>query len=258
MDLGLEGRTALVLSSSRGLGLGIARGLVAEGVRVLLTGRDEAALKAATAEIGAAADYVVADLSTAEGIAAILKAASEKLGHVDILVNNTGGPPPRVASDVTAADWRSSLDAMVVPITEITRPLVAAMRARRWGRVITVASSGVVQPIPNLAISNALRAAVVGWSKSLAGDVAADGVTVNVILPGRIHTDRVDQLDAAAAARAGSTPEAVAEASRKSIPAARYGRVEEFAAVAVFLASHQAAYVTGSVLRCDGGAIRAV
>ena len=132
------------------------------------------------------------------------------------------------------------------------------MRERRWGRVITVASSGVVAPIPNLALSNALRAALLGWSKTLASEVAADGVTVNMVLPGRIATSRVEALDKAASTRTGKTVEEVAKAALATIPAGRYGEPEEFAAAAVFLASPQASYVTGTTLRVDGGALRNV
>jgi 3-oxoacyl-[acyl-carrier protein] reductase len=140
----------------------------------------------------------------------------------------------------------------------IASALVPGMRTRNFGRVIAIVSSGVQQPIPNLGISNALRASVVGWAKTLAGEVAADGVTVNCVVPGRIHTARVDELDAAAAKRAGKTPEAVAEASRATIPMARYGDPGEFADAVAFLASARASYITGTTLRVDGGMIRGI
>jgi 3-oxoacyl-[acyl-carrier protein] reductase len=147
---------------------------------------------------------------------------------------------------------------MVLRVFEITSLCLPAMRDAGWGRVITLGSSGVVQPIPNLGMSNALRSALVGWSKTLSSEVAGDGITVNMVIPGRIHTERVDQLDAAAAKRTGKSVEDIATASRATIPAGRYGKVEEFAAVAAFLASEGASYVTGSVIRCDGGAIKSV
>jgi 3-oxoacyl-[acyl-carrier protein] reductase len=147
---------------------------------------------------------------------------------------------------------------MVVPIFKLAGLVLPGMLERRWGRILTIASSGVVQPIPNLVISNALRASLVGWSKTLASEVAKDGVTVNLVLPGRIETDRVGELDAINAKAQGKTPEDVAAAARATIPAGRYGRVEEFAEVVCFLASERASYVTGSMIRVDGGAVRSV
>jgi 3-oxoacyl-[acyl-carrier protein] reductase len=188
-----------------------------------------------------------------QSIAALLEA-----GPIDILVNNSGGPPPGAAQAVEAGQWERHFTGMAANLFEATRLVLPGMAARGWGRIVTIASSGVQQPIPNLAISNAIRAAVVGWSKTLASEVAGKGVTVNVLVPGRIHTDRVDELDAAAAARSGSELKAVAAASAASIPAGRYGTPDEFAAVAAFLASTQASYITGSQIRVDGGAIRSI
>jgi len=258
MDLAIAGKRALVMSSSAGIGLAIAEGLAAEGVEVVLTGRNVDALTKAVADIrnrGGKASFVVADLTTVEGLDALKAAAG---GSVDILVCNTGGPPTMAASAVDSAHWRKQLDAMIIPITELTNSVLPGMRSRQWGRIVTVASSGVVQPIPNLAISNALRAAVQGWSKTLASEVARDGVTVNVMLPGRIQTDRVTSIDAAAAKASGKSQEDVAAASQQAIPIGRYGRVEEFAAMAVFLSSAQASYITGTTVRVDGGMIRSV
>lgn len=262
MDFGLKGRKALVLASSKGLGLGVAQALAAEGADVLLTGRDAAALGAAAAGIAARgqgrADWVTADLSAADFAPKLAAEAVERLGRVDILINNTGGPRPGAARDMSADVLIEAARAMLAPVTEITRLLLPAMCARGWGRVLTLASSGVEEPIANLALSNTLRAALVGWNKTLATEVAAEGVTCNLLLPGRIHTDRVDQLDAARAQKTGTEIEAVRAASRATIPMRRYGTVEEFAAVAAFLCSAQASYVTGSKLRCDGGKIAGI
>lgn len=259
MDLGLKGRKALVLASSKGLGLGVAQALAAEGADVLLTGRDDAALDAAAKQINAKgagrADWVLADLSSPTFAPDLAAAAETKLGQVDILVNNTGGPKPGRARDVDAATLMSAAQMMVASVTEITRLLLPAMCERGWGRILTLASSGVEEPIANLALSNTLRGALVGWNKTLAGEVAAQGVTCNLLLPGRIHTDRVDQLDAIQADHQGKDIEDIRAASRASIPMHRYGKVEEFAAVAAFLCSVPAAYVTGSKVRCDGGKI---
>src|SRR5215210_5435701 len=147
---------------------------------------------------------------------------------------------------------------MVAPIFRLASLVLPGMLERRWGRILTIASSGVVQPIPNLVISNALRASLVGWSKTLASEVAKEGVIVNVVLPGRIETDRVGELDAANAKAQGKTPDEIAVAARAMIPAGRYGRVEEFADTVCFLASERASYITGSMIRVDGGAVRSV
>lgn len=262
MDLGIAGKKALVMSSSRGLGLGIAEALAAEGCDVLLSGRTEDKLRAAaeaiTARGAGKADYVCVDLTEPSSVDTLADAAEAKLGQVDILVNNTGGPPPGQMVDADPEVLAAQFDAMVLRVVSLTKRLMPGMRERGWGRVITIGSSGVVQPIPNLGLSNALRSALVGWSKSLSNDVAADGVTVNMLLPGRIHTERVDELDAAAAKRTGKSVDEARTASKATIPAGRYGAVEEFASVAAFLASAPASYVTGSLVRCDGGAIKGV
>lgn len=260
MDLGLRGKRALVLSSSRGLALGVARSLAAEGADVMMTARSADRLNAAAAAINAAgagrAHTVVGDLATS--VEAIHEAAMTALGGVDILIANTGGPPARAALEVKPEEWTPQFEAMVAPLFKIAGLVLPGMRERGWGRILTIGSSGVVQPIPNLAMSNALRSALVGWSKTLASEVAAHGITVNMVLPGRIDTDRVGELDAAAAQRQGSSVEQVAAAARAAIPAGRYGRVEEFADVVCFLASERATYVTGSLIRVDGGAIRSI
>ncbi|GGG76372.1 3-oxoacyl-ACP reductase [Salipiger pallidus] len=260
MDLGITDKRALVLASSRGLGLGIAEALVAEGVHVMLTGRNEAALKEASERLTAAgpgrAVFAVVDMSAPDAADTVVTAAIDALGGVDILVNNTGGPKP---GPITASTgWTDAFDTMVERVISVTNLLLPHMRERGWGRILTLTSSGVEQPIPNLGMSNTLRAALLGWSKTLASEVAGDGVTSNILLPGRIHTDRVDELDANAAKRQGKTPEEVATASRATIPAGRYGKVEEFAAVAAFLVSDKASYVTGAKFRCDGGMIRSI
>lgn len=262
MDLGLAGKRALVMSSSRGLGLGCAQALAAEGAHVLLTGRSGDKLARAAAEINAAgpgkADFVVADLTSESVVDTLIAAAEEFLGGVDILVNNTGGPPPGRMVEADTAVLAAQFDTMVMTVASLTSRLLPAMQAQGWGRVITIGSSGVIQPIPNLGLSNAIRSALVGWSKSLSNDVAADGVTVNMLLPGRIHTERVDELDENASRKSGKPLEDIRVASKATIPAGRYGTVEEFGAVCAFLASQQASYVTGSLVRCDGGAIKSV
>lgn len=262
MDLGLTGKRALVMSSSRGLGLGIAESLAAEGADVLLTGRSEDKLRAAAERINARgagkAAWVAADLGDPGAVEVMTRAAEEAMGGVDILLANTGGPPPGRMADADLAILARQFEMMVMRVAEVAAAVVPGMKARGWGRILTVGSSGVVQPIPTLGLSNALRSALVGWSKSMANDLAGDGITVNMILPGRIHTERVDELDAAASERSGTSVEEVAAASRATIPVGRYGTIEEFAKVATFLVSNAASYVTGSLIRVDGGAIRSV
>lgn len=262
MDLQLTGRCALVLGASRGLGEAIARGLAAEGVRLILSARDAERLEAVAASIrasGGAAETLPLDLGDAAAVAAALaRATAPGATPIDILVANSGGPPPGPVSAVTGEQWQQQFTAMVAPVLALGNGLVAGMRARGFGRILAIVSSGTQQPIPNLGQSNALRAAIVGWAKTLATEVAGEGVTVNCLLPGRIHTERVDRLDDAAAARTGQSREDVAAASRASIPAGRYGTPQEFADVAVFLASPRASYVTGSQIRVDGGMIRSV
>ena len=262
MDLGLQGKKALVLASSQGLGLGIGSKLCEEGAHVLLSARSEDKLRTAAEILTAAgpgkAFYRVADLSQDDSAQRLYAAAKELLGGVDILVNNSGGPPPGGVEVPDATSWKEQFDTMVVRLIEMTNLCIEPMKQHGWGRVLTVASSSVIQPIPNLAMSNTVRSALVGWNKSLSNEVAGSGITVNILAPGRIHTERVDQLDEAASKRLGKSVEEVAAASRATIPAGRYGRVEEFGAVAAFLVSEPASYVTGSVIRCDGGAVKCV
>jgi 3-oxoacyl-[acyl-carrier protein] reductase len=262
MDLELQGKRALVLASSGGLGLGIATALVGEGAHVLLSARSGEKLAEAAGRLTEAgpgrADYVEIDLSDRTAAEVLFTAAQSKLGGVDILVNNTGGPPPGAIEGQPEEVWRSQFDTMVLRLISLTNLCLPGMRERGWGRVLTVASSGVVQPIPNLSISNTIRSALVGWNKSLSSEVASAGITVNILAPGRIATARTAALDEAAAKRQGKSVEEVQAASRGTIPAGRYGTVEEFGAVAAFLVSGPASYVTGSVIRCDGGSIRSV
>jgi len=260
MDLGLSGKRALVLSSSRGLGLGVAQSLAAEGANVLMTARSGDRLNAAAEAINAKgqgrAHTHVADLK--DNVEAIHKAAMEALGGIDILVANTGGPPARTALTVQPEEWVPYFEAMVVPVIKLMGLVLPGMRERQWGRILTIASTGVQQPIPNIVISNTLRSSLVGWSKTLATDIAGEGITVNMVLPGRIKTDRTTEIDTAAAKALGKTADEVEAASLATIPAKRYGRVEEFADVVCFLASERASYITGSMIRVDGGAVRTV
>ena len=257
MKIDLTGKRALVLGASGGLGGAIARGLGQAGARVAVSGRSAGKLEEQFPD-HAVYPKIVVDLAAPDAGTAVAQQVLAIFGGVDILVNNSGGPPPTTALAASAEQWQAQFDAMVMSLVTLTGALVPGMRERGWGRVITVASSGIVAPIPNLALSNALRSALLGWSKTLATEVAGDGVTVNMILPGRIATARVAALDRAASERTGKSMDEVEQAALATIPAGRYGEPDEFGAAAVFLASPQAAYITGSTLRVDGGALKNV
>ncbi len=262
MDLGIKGKRALVLASSRGLGHGIAVALAREGANVLLCGRSgeqlEANCKAINAEGNGKADWIWADLADESFVETVTTAVKEKFGGLDILVNNTGGPTPGTTEDMTAEKLETYFFSMVLRVISLTNALLPGMKAQGWGRILTVASSGVIEPIANLALSNTLRPALAGWSKTLASEVASYGVTTNLLLPGSILTGRLDELDGAAAKRTGKSMEEIRSDKEARIPAGRYGKVEEFAATAAFLCSQPASYITGSLIRCDGGAARSV
>lgn len=262
MDLGITGKTALVAASTGGLGLAVARALAAEGARVAVVGRRRDRAKEIKAELqaayGAEAAAIEADLTTPEGVEAAVDQTVADLGPVDILVLNGPGPKPGAAAALGADDIAAAFDLLVKPHHALVSRILPGMRERRWGRILAVGSSGVTAPLPNLAVSNTGRAALAGYLKTLAAEVALDEVTVNMLLPGRIATDRVSELDQAAAKRRGTTPEAIQLESRKTIPARRYGEPAEFGAAAAFLCSAPASYITGVALRCDGGLIRSL
>jgi 3-oxoacyl-[acyl-carrier protein] reductase len=255
MDLGLQGRTAVVLGATAGIGAAIARQLGAEGANVVVVGRSpERAAEVAGSLPSAVA--VAADLTDVDAAERIVSAAEEAFGQVDVLVLNGGGPPPGAAIGFTGESVDAAVDLLVRPHVTIVGKVLPGMLERGWGRIVAVGSAGIQQPLADLAASNVGRAALAGYLKTLASEVAAQGVTVNMVLPGRIQTDRITQLDQAAARRTGASVEETKKASEAVIPAGRYGTAEEFAAVAVFLASVQASYVTGEQVRCDGGLVR--
>lgn len=265
MDLGIAGKTALVAASTGGLGLAVARALAAEGARVAIVGRRRerakeivAGLQEAYGSTGFDAVAIEADLTTPEGIASAVEQTSADLGPIDVLVLNGPGPKPGAASTLSSADLAAAFELLVKPHHALISEILPGMRERRWGRILAVGSSGVAAPLPNLAASNTGRAALAGYLKTLAAEVALDGVTVNMLLPGRIATDRVAELDQAAAKRRGTTLEEIQRESRKTIPARRYGDPAEFGAAAAFLCSAPASYITGVALRCDGGLIRSL
>jgi 3-oxoacyl-[acyl-carrier protein] reductase len=257
MDLGLKGKTALVLGGGGGLGRAIAKSFAAEGARVAVAGVGSTSIDATLAELqstdGSSSLSLLWDLADLSVIDANIARIESELGPVDILINNTGGPPPSTAAGQDPALWAKQFQAMVLSVIAITDRVLPGMQARGWGRILTSTSSGIIAPIPNLAISNALRMSLVGWSKTLAREVAKDGITANIVVPGRIATGRVAALDNARAKREGRSVEEVAAESAATIPVGRYGKPEEYADVVAFLASTRAAYITGAVIRVDGG-----
>lgn len=255
MDTGLRGRTALVLGSTSGMGLASAQALAAEGANVVLTGR-RGALAAEQAAALPSAIGVEADLTDPATPARLVEQAVEAYGGIDVVVLNSGGPAPGRAVDREPEQLEEAFRTLMVQHHRFVTLTLPGMRERGWGRIVAIGSSGVQAPLENLALSNVARAGLAGYLKTLAAEVASDGVTVNMVLPGRIDTDRVTSLDRANAERQGTTEEAVRAASEAAIPAGRYGRPEEFAAAVVFLASEAASYVTGIQLRVDGGLVR--
>ena len=261
MEFGLKNKTALVLGGGGGLGRAISLALATEGAKVAVADIDNNSIietEAAIARVGGVSIGLPWDLADLSQIDARITRVEAELGSVAILVNITGGPPPTTAAGQDPGLWTKHFQAMVLSIIAITDRVLPGMREKHWGRIITSTSSGVVSPIPNLGISNALRLSLVGWSKTLAREVGSDGITANVILPGRIATDRIKFLDEAKAKREGRTVEDVAAESTRTIPVGRYGKPEEYGAVVAFLASERAAYITGSVIRVDGGLIASV
>lgn len=262
MDLGLAGKRALVMGASKGLGRSIADSLAAEGVALVVSGRDQASLDAVAAELrqagAAAAHGVPADVAHAADMDRLGDEAVRLLGGVDILVLNHGGPPPGGALEITEAQMLEWFPRIVLHPIRLAMRLLPGMRERRFGRILIVGSTGMVQPIPNLALSNILRAPMVGWSKSLANEVAAEGVTCNILAPGAILTDRTKVTQGGIAQKLGITLEQQLAERAKTIPAGRIATADEFGPMAAFLASPHAAYITGTIQRIDGGLIRSL
>ena len=262
MDLGLRGKVALVTAASRGLGRATAEALASEGASLVICARGDTALeearKAIAERTSAEVDMVLADMSTAEGIATVWQRARERFGRVDVLVTNAGGPPSGLFESHDWAVWQRAVELTLRSAVELARLVLPGMKERRWGRILNVTSIAVKQPVDGLILSNSIRAAVTGFARTLANEVAPYGVTVNNLMPGFTRTDRVEQLNADTAAREGITAEDVARRIEAQIPMRRLGEPNEFAALAAFLASEQAAYITGQSIAVDGGWIRSL
>lgn len=257
MELGIAGKRALVCASSKGLGLGCARALAAEGVNLLMNARGEEALEASAAQIrdefGVSVETAVGDVTTAEMQAALIARASD----VEILVNNAGGPPPGLWKDWDREDFIKALDANMLTPIALMKGLLPQMMDNGWGRVVNITSQSVKSPIPVLGLSNSARAGLTGYVAGTARQVAEHGVTINNILPGIHATDRAVGLDTGAAQAQGISYEEAQKQRKGTIPARRYGTAAEFGAMCAFLCSQNAGFIVGQNILLDGGAVNA-
>ena len=260
MDLGLQGRRALVMGGTKGLGRSIADALAEEGAHLVISGRDQGRLDEAAAALrakgAASAIGVPGDVANPEDMDRLADAAVKAMGGVDILVLNHGGPPPCTASQITEEALLEWFQHIVVSPIRITMRLLPGMRERQWGRIIVVGSTGMQHPIPHLALSNTLRATIWSWLKTLSGEVAKDGVTMNVLAPGSIRTDRTKDTLGKTAEKRGITMEQAEKEASREIPAGRLGVPAEYGPMGAFLASDRGSYITGSMIRVDGGRVR--
>jgi 3-oxoacyl-[acyl-carrier protein] reductase len=256
MDLGLKGKVAIVTAASKGMGKACALGLATEGARVAMCARTERDIRTAAEEVrtktGAEVLPITADVTKADDVKVLVARTVEAFGTVDVLVANAGGPPRGVFDDMTDEQWYAAFEISLLSVVRLIREVLPFMRQRRWGRIITIQSSSVKQPIPGLILSNAVRPGTAGLMKTLAGELGRDNILINTVCPGRIMTDRF----LAGARQAGLTPEEFASLQSGDIPLGRIGTPEEFASVVVFLASDKASYVTGVSLQVDGGLVR--
>jgi 3-oxoacyl-[acyl-carrier protein] reductase len=248
MDLGLDGRVALVMGASRGIGRGIAAALAREGAWVAIASRSEGRIEEAAAEIEGDVTAFVADASDLERVGALPGEVAAALGPIEILVANTGGPPFGGALDHDVEEWEQAYRSLVLAPMALAAAVVPGMRERGWGRIVNVGSTSTREPIPGLNLSNAHRLAAVGFLKTLAGEVAGDGVTVNTVATGRFATERL--------AGADGSLDAAEAAARTEVPAGRLGRPEEYGDLVAFLCSERAAYITGATIPIDGGLLR--
>jgi 3-oxoacyl-[acyl-carrier protein] reductase len=260
MFLGLRGKTALVGAASKGLGYAIARELAMEGAAIVICARTKEPLRAARdrleSETGAKVYGIPADLTKYEDVRRVTATSLEKLGRIDVLVNNNGGPPAGSFETHDTAVWQEAFDQILRSAVEMSRAVLPGMKERHWGRIINVTSMAAKQPVDNLILSNSLRAAVHGFARTLANEVAEYGITVNNILPGYTRTERVESLAAATAKRDNVDTASVLSRFEKDVPMKRLGEPEEFAALAAFLASERASYITAQSIAADGGWIR--
>jgi 3-oxoacyl-[acyl-carrier protein] reductase len=250
VDLGIEGRTALVMGGSRGIGRGIAGALAREGARVAISSRSEESLRAAAEEIDGEVKVFPADSGDLDRLEELPGEVSERLGPIDILVANTGGPPPGGALDNSLEEWEEAFRSLVLAPRVLLEGVVPGMRERGWGRIVNVSSTSIREPIPHLTLSNANRMAALGLLETLADEIAGDGITVNTIATGMFATERL--------ADAEGSLKGAEEAAKQRVPASRLGQPEEYGDLVAFLCSERAAHLTGTVIPLDGGLLRSV
>lgn len=262
MDLGLKDKVALVAAGSRGLGRAVAEELAAEGASLLLCARDAQTLTETAAAIadstGAHVLAVPADVTVIGDIKRLVEAGIDRFGRLDILVTNAGGPPAGRFDQLTREQWDDAIRLTLLSAVELARQVLPGMKERRWGRIINITSIAVKQPVENLLLSNSMRAGLTGFARTLANEVAADGITVNNVLPGYTRTERLEELAQMMAEKLGISPSEFRGKWEKEIPMGRLGEPREFAALVAFLASERASYITGTSIQVDGGWIRSL
>jgi 3-oxoacyl-[acyl-carrier protein] reductase len=262
MDLGLKDRVALVAAASQGLGRAVAEELAAEGASLVLCARNPGTLAETAAAIadstGAHVLAVPADVTDVDQITRVVESGYERFGRMDILVTNAGGPPAGRFDQITREQWEQASRLTLFSAIELARQVLPGMKERGWGRILNITSIAVKQPVENLMLSNSLRAGLTGFARTLANEVAADGVTVNNILPGYTRTERLDELANMMADKLGISAAEFRAKWEQEIPMRRLGEPREFAALAVFLVSERASYITGTSIQVDGGWIRSL
>lgn len=262
MDLGLKGRVAIVAAASTGLGFAVAKELSLEGADVAICARTASDLESAAVNIERASGRKVfhqaVDVTDPQAVTAFVSAVETRFGRVDICVTNSGGPPSKLFEETRNEEWRAAIDQLLMSCVSFARETLPRMKKNKWGRLITITSYAVKQPVDGLLLSNSIRSAVTGLARTLANEYGPHGITVNNVCPGYTKTDRLGDLANAISGRTGAKPEEVFSKWESQIPAGRIGTPEEFAAVVTFLASERASYVNGVSLAVDGGIVRSL
>jgi len=262
MDLGLSGRVAIIAAASKGLGKAVAEELAREGAHVAICARTSSTIIETAAQIqratGREVFHEALDVTDSAAVASFVATVEARFGRLDICVTNSGGPPSNSFKNTKPEDWRSAIDQLLMSTVFFAREALPRMQKKKWGRLITITSSAVKQPVDGLLLSNSVRAAVTGLARTLANEYAAEGITMNNVCPGYTRTARLDGLASTISARTGTKPEEVFAGWEREIPMKRLGTPQEFAAVMAFLASERASYVTGASLAVDGGLVRSL
>ncbi|XQY93227.1 SDR family oxidoreductase [Metabacillus sp. HB246100] len=262
MNSGLKGKNALVIASSQGLGKAIAKQLVAQGVNVMITSRDQVKLQEVKVELealtAAKVKYQVCDLKKKHEIEELVRNTIEELGSIELLVNNAGGPPAGTFEDMTDEDWQHAFELNLLSYIRVIREVLPKMKENGGGKIVNIASSSVKEPIPGLILSNTFRTGIIGLTKTLATEFATSNILINTVAPGRIATDRVAFLDEVTARKEGVTKEQIEEKMKNNIPLGRYGEPKEFANYVCFLLSDLNSYMTGQTFLVDGGMVKSI